>query len=124
MRCLGKLRKFVLIFFNDILILGRTWEEHTRHIEEVLSKVRVSPYLLMKPNGLWYDRVSSSWRITRLLLSGLLLQMSLKGFFGLCGFDKRLVKGFSHTAAPLTDLTKKGAFEWFDSTQISFKHFK
>ena len=30
------LRKFVLVFFNDILIYSRTWEEHLQHIETVL----------------------------------------------------------------------------------------
>ena len=30
------LRKFVLVFFDDILICSRTWEEHLQHIETVL----------------------------------------------------------------------------------------
>lgn len=32
-----QLRKFVLIFFDDILILSKTWEEHLQHLNEVLS---------------------------------------------------------------------------------------
>ena len=36
----------------------------------------------------------------------------LKGFLGLCTYYTRYVKGFSQFAAPLTDLTKKGAFTW------------
>lgn len=48
----------------------------------------------------------------------------LKGLFGLCGFYKRFVKGFSQAIAPLTDLTKKGAFEWSDAAQKCFDHFK
>lgn len=27
----------MLIFFDDILIFSKTWEEHLRHLEEVLS---------------------------------------------------------------------------------------
>ena len=30
------LRNFVLVFFDDILIYNRTWEEHLQHIEVVL----------------------------------------------------------------------------------------
>ena len=35
---------------------------------------------------------------------------ALKGFLGLCTYYRRYVKGFSQMIAPLTDLTKKGAF--------------
>jgi hypothetical protein len=31
------LRKPVLVFFNDILIYSRSWQEHMRHLDEVLS---------------------------------------------------------------------------------------
>eukprot|EP00253_Pinus_taeda_P032530 PITA_32530 len=31
------LRKFVLVFFNDILVYSKTWKEHLKHLEEVLS---------------------------------------------------------------------------------------
>lgn len=32
----GQLRRFVLVFFDDILIHSRTWEEHLQHLEEIL----------------------------------------------------------------------------------------
>lgn len=32
-----QLRKFVLMLFDDILIFSRSWEEHLRHLDEVLS---------------------------------------------------------------------------------------
>jgi hypothetical protein len=36
--------------------------------------------------------------------------IELKGFFGLCSYYRRFVKGFLQLRAPLTDLTKKGAY--------------
>lgn len=47
----------------------------------------------------------------------------LKGFFGLCGFYQCFVKGFSHQAAPLTNLTKE-AILWTNQAQQCFKKFK
>jgi hypothetical protein len=32
-----QLRKFLLVFFDDILIYSRTWEEHLRHLDEALG---------------------------------------------------------------------------------------
>ena len=32
-----QLRKFVLVFFDDILIYSKTWKEHLHHVEEVLK---------------------------------------------------------------------------------------
>lgn len=32
-----QLRKFLLVFFDDILIYSKTWEKHLKHIDEVQS---------------------------------------------------------------------------------------
>jgi hypothetical protein len=32
-----KLRKFLLVFSDDLLIYIRTWEEHLRNVNEILS---------------------------------------------------------------------------------------
>jgi hypothetical protein len=36
----------------------------------------------------------------------------LRGFMGMCTYYRKFIKGFSQLCAPLTDLTKKGAFKW------------
>jgi hypothetical protein len=33
----GQLQKYLLVFFDDILICSRTWKEHLAHLDEVLS---------------------------------------------------------------------------------------
>jgi hypothetical protein len=33
------LRKYLLVFFDDILIYSRTWDEHLEHFKEVLGIV-------------------------------------------------------------------------------------
>jgi hypothetical protein len=32
-----QLKKFLLVFFDDILIYNKTWEDHLRHLDEVLG---------------------------------------------------------------------------------------
>ena len=48
----------------------------------------------------------------------------LRGFVGICIYYRKFVKGFSQLAAPLTDLTKKGAFSWIDTVQRAFDRIK
>ena len=48
----------------------------------------------------------------------------LRGFVGICTYYRKFVKSFSQLAAPLTDLTKKGAFSWSDTAQQAFDRLK
>jgi hypothetical protein len=44
----------------------------------------------------------------------------LKGFWGIYCYYRRFVKGFSQLCAPLTDLTRNGAFKWSREAQLTF----
>ncbi|MDO5305519.1 MAG: reverse transcriptase family protein, partial [bacterium] len=42
------LRKFVLVFFDDILIYSKTWKEHLKHLEKVLSLLEENQFYAKK----------------------------------------------------------------------------
>jgi hypothetical protein len=42
----------------------------------------------------------------------------------MCTYYKKFVKGFSQLCAPLTDLTKKGAFKWNEEAQMTMDKMK
>ncbi|XP_057857449.2 uncharacterized protein LOC131066653 [Cryptomeria japonica] len=120
-----QLRNFMLIFFDDIPIYKRTWEEHLKHVEEVLS--------ILESESMFAKESKCEYGMKELLYLGHIISADgvkvdlekikaivdwpppenlthLKGFLGLCGFYRRFVKGYSQNVAPLTDLMKRELF--------------
>eukprot|EP00253_Pinus_taeda_P036272 PITA_36272 len=118
------LGKFVLVFFDDILIYSGTWEEHLQNIETVLRILQGQQFYAKLSK--WVDgvrvheekiRAIREWPEPRNVTE-------LRGFIGICTYYRKFVKGFSQLVAPLTDLTRKGAFSWSDTTQRAFDRLK
>ena len=47
--------------------------------------------------------------------------IELRGFIGICTYYRKFVKGFSQLTLPLTDLTKKYAFQWHEGAEKYFQ---
>jgi hypothetical protein len=62
-------------------------------------------------------RANLDWPTPRSLIE-------LRSFFGLCSYYKRFFRGVSQLGAPLTDFTKKGAFQWREESQWTFEKMK
>lgn len=129
----------MLVFFDDILIYSRTWDDHLRHLDEVLS--------IMETQSLFAKMSKCEFGLMEILYLGHVIgangvkvhqekiqamqdwppprnTFDLRGFLGLCGYYKRFVKGYSQLVAPLTDLTRKGAFSRSDEAQVVFERLK
>jgi len=130
------LRKFVLVFFYDILIYSRGSEEHCQHIELVLEVLRSHKlfankkkcsfaypkleYLehILSRRGVEVDpekiRAIKQWPVPTNV-------REVRGFLGLTGYYRRFVQHYGSTAAPLTQLLKLGSFKWNPEAQEAFE---
>ncbi|KAA0045216.1 Ty3/gypsy retrotransposon protein [Cucumis melo var. makuwa] len=133
------LRRFMLVFFDDILIYSRGMDEHVQHLEVVLgllqdrelyvnmekcsfARPRIS-YLghFISEQGLEADpekiRAVSDWPTPSNV-------REVRGFLGLTGYYRRFVKNYGAIAAPLTQLLKKGAYKWDAEAEGAFSKLK
>lgn len=130
------LRKFVLIFFDGILVYSSDWESHLRHLHEVFTRLNdhhlfaklskcefgclTLGYLghIISDDGVTVDsdKIQAIWDWP--LPSSV---KALRGFLGLCGYYRRFVSRYASLAAPLTELLRKDAFVW---TPIATEAFR
>ncbi|KAJ3709255.1 hypothetical protein LUZ61_012960 [Rhynchospora tenuis] len=133
------LRKFILIFFDDILVFSTSLEEHKNHLAttlQILQKNQLFAKLskcvigateveylghIISENGVSIDpsKVVSmtDWPTPKTV-------KQLRGFLGLTGYYRKFIKGYGVLSRPLTDLLKKDAFKWTDSAQSAFLQLK
>nr|KYP59153.1 Retrovirus-related Pol polyprotein from transposon 17.6 [Cajanus cajan] len=135
----GLLRKFVLVFFDDILVYSSSLKDHLYHLEVVLQ--------ILQRQQLYARFSKCSFGVKEIdylghTLSGSGVAMDcnklqavkewprpinlkqLRGFLGLTGYYQRFVKGYAQIATPLTDLLKKYAFQWTVTADNAFQQLK
>ncbi|XP_010418845.1 PREDICTED: uncharacterized protein LOC104704456 [Camelina sativa] len=132
------LRKFVLVFFDDILVYSSTVEDHIVHLKHVFHTMR-QHHLFAKESKCAFatDRVEYLGHF--IAVGGVSTNpkvnavadwptpsnvKQLHGFFGFAGYYRRFVKNFGTIARPLTVLTKKDAFLWSQEASAAFKSLK
>ncbi|WVZ80007.1 hypothetical protein U9M48_027525 [Paspalum notatum var. saurae] len=134
------LRKFVLVFFDDILIYSATREDHLHHIRLVLEllqkdqwKVKLSKCTFATQQIAYLGHLISSQGVATdpskiSAVANWLTPTSvkeLKSFLGLAGYYRRFVRHFDVIARPLNDLLKKGAlFVWTSQHDGAFQALK
>ena len=129
-----------LVYLDDILVFGRTWEEHLARLEEVFEHLR-GAQLKLKPSKCQLGRVEVDFLGFVVSAEGLRpnpekvravqempvprTQKEVRSFLGMAGYYRRFIKDFSGIAAPLSALTSKRApFGWSGECQLAFDTLK
>ena len=134
------LGRFVVVYFDDILIYSKTLDEHLEHVRIVLEALRTENlYAKLKKCTFCMDRLVflgfvvsaqglevdeekvkaiKEWPVPKNVTE-------VRSFHGLASFYRRFVKDFSTIAAPLTSIIKKEVgFQWGEEQQKAFENLK
>ncbi|XP_040870975.1 uncharacterized protein [Glycine max] len=133
------LRRFVIVFFDDILIYSPSFSDHLKHLELTfqvlldnnfilkLSKCSFAQsqveYLGHLVSSRGVEPVASKvadvvqWPIPQ-------SPRALHSFLGLAGFYRRFIKGYAMIADPLVKATTMEPFQWSSQAQMAFDQLK
>jgi len=133
------LRKFALVFFDDILIYSKSLSEHVTHLRSVLEVLRANKlfaklskctfaqseieYLghVINQDGVATDPAKISaiqaWPTPKTVTE-------LRSFLGLTGYYRRFIQSYGVICRPLFDALKKNSFIWSASQDLAFTQLK
>jgi hypothetical protein len=119
------LHRFVLIFFDDILIYSKSWADHLRHLRVILTELR-RHVLFVKRSKCAFGVSSIAYLGHIISEAGVAMDLAkvqaikdwpvphsarvLRGFLGLVGYYHKFINSYDSIAAPLTVLLKKEGF--------------
>ena len=136
----SQIGRFVLVYLDDIVIYSESFEDHTRHVREVL--------LILSQNNLYCKSEKCHFFQSSICYLGYIIDSNgiamgpakvkdiqdwpspksvrdIQVFLGFCNFYRSLISHYSDLAQPLTVLLKKGAeFLWSPKKQSAFEMLK
>ncbi|XP_026451486.1 uncharacterized protein LOC113351767 [Papaver somniferum] len=133
------LRKFIMFFFDDILIYSPDLQSHLQHLELTLKLLQQHSlfaklskcsfgqtqieYLghIITGNGVSADPRKIECMINCLAPTTL---KDLRGFLGLIGYYRKFIQHYGLISKPLTELLKTNSFQWTSEAQITFEQLK
>ncbi|GBG63208.1 hypothetical protein CBR_g36976 [Chara braunii] len=135
-----QINQFVVVYLDDILIFGKSMEEHMRHLEEVMQILKDTQlHLNLEKSEFGRDNVIYLGH--RLFAAGLEPEATkveviqkwpkpanaheLRSFLGLASYYRKFVPKFSIIARPLSRLASKNvSYAWNEECTITFEALK
>jgi hypothetical protein len=133
------LHRFVLVFFDDILIYSKTWADHLHHLRAAFSELR-HQQLFVKRTKCVFGAVSVAYLDHVISEAGVTMDpakvqaihewpaprsaRAVRGFLGLAGYYHKFIHNYGTITAPLTALLKKDGFEWSKAAAATFDALK
>jgi hypothetical protein len=129
------LRKFVLVFLDDILIYSPSMETHLQHLEMVLDTLRQHKLYLKEskctfaqPSLKYLGHIISAQGVSTdpTKIQAMLhwpvpsTMTELRAFLGLTGYYRKFVKSYGTISKPLTALLRLKQFVWTPQAQAAF----
>lgn len=130
------MRRFILVFFNDILVYSQSMVEHLTNTFALLRAhklfVKLSKCAFGQSSLEYLGHIISDQGVVAdpIKLKGMqdwprpTSVKSLRHFLGLTGYHRRFIKGYDSISQPLTNLLKKDAFCWPREAEEAFQSLK
>ncbi|GKB54909.1 putative nucleotidyltransferase, ribonuclease H, partial [Tanacetum coccineum] len=131
--------KFMVVYFDDILIYSASFNEHVTHVRQVLTLLQKDSFyaatkkcVFMTPKVLFLGYVISGDGIQVDESKVAIVQewpnpttiTKVWSFHGLASFYRRFIPNFSSIMAPLTDCMKGKSFVWKEKAELAFQVVK
>ncbi|BBN68169.1 NB-ARC domain-containing disease resistance protein [Prunus dulcis] len=133
------LRKFVLVFFDDILVYSNSFTDHLAHLQQIFELLRANQ-LQVKMSKCSFGQRSVDYLGHTISAAGVGVDRKkiqcietwpkpatvkgLRGFLGLAGYYRKFVKNFGLISKPLTDMLRKDGFVWSMEAEKAFETLK
>jgi len=134
------IKKFVVVYIDDILVFSKTEAEHQAHLRIVLDLLRQEKFYVCKAKSMFAQtevrylghivdsegirpdpkkvEAVQSWPVPKNV-------SDVRSFLGLCNYFRKFMDHYSEVAIPLTNLTRKNVpFDWTGRCQDAFEKLK
>src|SRR6266545_7404100 len=134
------LRKFCLVYLDDIIIYFKSLKDHKRHMRKVLQAIKSADLKLKSAKCKWFKQEITflghkigingikpdDYNLKKIReMQPLQNECQLRGFLGLAQYYRNFIGWFSTITRPLFKLLKKNTpFEWTVSQQTAFDILK